>query len=148
MTNTNPETCIRYGIVSANSLDPEIIYDLQVMGRDVHWEMALEDLKKQIAREVESGELELENSDDEYTIREERLADEFYDDEPVHEFQRDGVSGRTTWLGGALLVWVFHSQWTTQARLCSPCVPNCGDLDSLDPDGYECYDVNPDWREQ
>lgn len=70
------------------------------------------------------------------------------DDEPVHEFDIEGVKGRTTWLGGALCVWVFHSPYITHRSLCSPCVPNCGDLDSKfnDEGGYECYDVPPKWR--
>lgn len=146
--NVNPETGIRYGIISANSLDPEVVTDLQFgrSSKDLHWEEALSDLRKEIEREVESGELALEDSDDEYTLREERLGDAYYDDEPVHSFDVDGVKGQTTWLGGALLVWVFHSTWLTKANLCSPCVPNCGNLDSLNPDGYECYCVPPLWR--
>jgi len=108
--------------------------------------MALEDLKKQIAREVENGELALEDADDEYTLREERMGDSFYDDEPVHEFQRDGVRGQTTWLGGALLVFIFHSPFTGQFDRCSPCVPNACDLDHFNPDGYVGYDVPPTWR--
>lgn len=32
------------------------------------------------------------------------------------------------------------------ADLCSPCVPNAGSLDSVNPNGYECYDVPADWR--
>lgn len=49
-------------------------------------------------------------------------------------------------LGGAPLLWVFKSPIISKARLCSPCVPNAGDLDSLDDDGYECYGIPDDWR--
>jgi len=144
MTNVNPETGVRYGIISANSLDPEVICDLQAVGRDVHWEASKQEIIDALQMEVDNGaEFEF---DEELENRLERESYDFYDDEPVHEFQRDGVRGRTTWLGGALLVFVFHSQWTTNARLCSPCVPGCCDLDSIDPNGYEGYDVNPEWR--
>jgi len=144
MTNVNPETGVRYGIISANSLDPEVICDLQAVGRDVHWEARKQEIIDALQMEVDNGaEFEF---DEELENRLERESYDFYDDEPVHEFQRDGVRGRTTWLGGALLVFVFHSQWTTNARLCSPCVPGCCDLDSIDPNGYEGYDVNPEWR--
>lgn len=144
--NVNPETLIRYGIISSNSLNSDLVQELQMTGKDLHWEDALADLKAQIEREVESGELELEDADDEYTMREERLGDDFYDDEPVHSFEVNGVKGQTTWLGGALLIWIFESPLRTNANLCSPCVPNCGDLDSLNPDGYECYTVPEDWK--
>ena len=132
MTNVNPETGIRYGIISAQSLHPDVIYDLQCVGKDLHYEEFCEDLKRQFPDEDEYEE-QLENID-------------FQDEEPVHEFQRDGVRGQTTWLGGAMLVWVFHSPHIANVSLCSPCVPNCGDLDSTGD--YECYDVPPTWREK
>lgn len=151
--NVNPETGIRYGIISANNLDPEIVHEMQ-FGRgskDLRWEEALSGLRKEIEHEVNQGELALEDADDEYTLRKERLGDDYYDDEPVHSFDIDGVKGQTTWLGGALLIWVFESPHTGLFRLCSPCVPNCASLDSpADPlrDNVGCigYDVPKDWR--
>lgn len=153
MVNVNPETGIRYGIISTNSLDPEVVCDLQFgrSSKDLHWEEALSDLRKEIEREVESGELALEDSDDEYTLREERLGDAYYDDEPVHSFDVDGVKGQTTWLGGGLLVFVFYSPFTGTFDLCSPCVPGACDLDSpvnplRETIGHIGYDVPPTWR--
>ena len=149
MTNMNPETGIRYGIVAANSLHGDVICELQANGKDLHWEEFAEDVKRGLQGEVDYGDHDDDpdfDFDEELDSRMENAADHFYDDEPVHEFDYQGVQGRTTWLGGALLVWVFESKWTTNARLCSPCVPNCCDLDSPDPDGYEGYDVNPEWR--
>ncbi len=147
MTNINPETGVRYGIISANNLDPEVICDLQAVGRDVHWEARKQEIADDLQMEVDNG-AKFENFDEELEYRVDRAADRFEDDEPVHEFYRDGVRGRTTWLGGALLVFVFHSQWMDQFDLCSPCVPGCCDLDSPNPDGYVGYTVNPDWRIQ
>jgi len=145
MTNINPETGVRYGLISANSLDPEVICDLQANGRDVHWEAHKQQIADDLQMEVDNG-AKFENFDEELDYRVDRAADRWDDDEPVHEFDYQGVKGQTTWLGGALLVWIFESKWTTNARLCNPCVPNCCDLDSVDPNGYEGYDCNPDWR--
>lgn len=145
VANINPETGIRYGIVAANSLDPDVVNELQMSGKDLHYEEAKSELWDAIKR-VCKDYMGDADSDDVADQAVERLNDHWQDDEPVHSFELQGVTGQTTWLGGALLVYVFHSPWLTKANLCSPCVPNCGNLDSLNPDGYECYDVPPDWR--
>lgn len=142
MVNVNPDTGVRYGIISAQSLHDEIIDDIYREGVDVHWEQARKELEQRIRNDCDDDEIVDEIVDEAC----EAMSDKWYDDEPVYEFVIDGVKGRTTWLGGALLVWVFESPFVTKANLCSPCVPNCGDLDSLDENGQECYDVPPDWR--
>lgn len=146
MTNVNPETGVHYGIISARNLDPEVICDLQVMGRDVHWEERKQEITDQTRRDWENGNITGEDYEDELEYRLERAGDEFYDDEPVHEFQRDGVRGRTTWLGGGMLVWIFKSDWVGKFDLCSPCVPGAANCDSPNPNGVEGYDVNPEWK--
>lgn len=146
MKNVNPETGIRYGIIHANSLDSEVVNVIQMYGKDVHWEDAVRDAKEHVNRLVEEGEIPEEEFDSELDDTIESMSNQWYDDEPVHEFEMDGVKGRTTWLGGALHIWVFESPVISKARLCSPCVPNCGDLDSLSESGEECYDVPKDWR--
>lgn len=183
MTNTNPDTGIRYGIISANALDPELVCTLQDRGVDLHWEEALADLKKEVEREADAIEEEVligiaevdyalvGNEDHEerkitaayvrlrYSDREEyigcqmqdrvdAMAWQWQDEEPTHEGTYEDVHYRTTWLGGALLVFITQSPVISRARVCSPCVPNAGDLDSPDPDGVECYGVPNDWRHQ
>lgn len=144
--NVNPETGIRYGIIAANSLDPEVIGEIQSSGRDIRYEEAEEELRAQIKAVCKDWMGDSE-SDDVADLATENLANNWQDDEPVHEFEIYGVKGRTTWLGGALLVWVFESKHSGLHRLCSPCVPNCGNLDTPeDSEGYICYDVPPDWR--
>ena len=147
-TNINPTTGIRYGIISANSLHSDIINDIQSCGVDVHYEEAMADLRDAI-KAVCSDYMASCDADEVAELAVENAGQDFYDDEPVHKFNIEGVEGRTTWLGGALLVWVFESTHMTHAKLCSPCVPNCGDLDNLqdeDEGGYPCYDVPPTWR--
>lgn len=144
--NTNLKTGIRYGIIRASSLDPEVIDEIQSKGRDVHYEEALKELDSAISYACReylcSGHI------DEVVMLARELFDSDYNgsDEPVHSFDLDGVKGQTTWLGGALMVWVFKSPFHEAYDLCSPCVPNCGNLDSRNPDGYQCYDVPADWR--
>lgn len=146
--NTNPATGIRYGIISSNSLHSEVIDEIMNVGSDVHYEEACEDIRlslEQVLRDYMRKEHISELAEDAI----EKFGENYEPYETVYEFTLDGVKGRTTWVGGALCVWVFESPYLTHRRLCSPCVPNCGDLDSEfnDEGGYECYDVPPDWRD-
>lgn len=146
VTNVNPVTGVRYGIISANSLDFDLVCDLQSAGNDLHWEARLAEIRLEVDEAVERGEVSEEDADETYDLRVEKEGDAWTDEEPEHEFYVEGVRGQTVWLGGGLLIWIFASPWKTKANLCGPCVPGCGDLDSLNPDGYECYDVPPTWR--
>lgn len=143
MVNVNEVTGIRYGIISANSLDPWVVDEIQMTGTDIRYKETLEELEKGI-RSVCAGLMSSSAVNDLIDTANEYL--DWYDDEPIHEFEIDGVEGRTTWLGGALLVFIRESPYTTKAKLCSPCVPNCGDLDNPSEDGEVCYDVPADWR--
>lgn len=144
MVNINTETGIRFGVIPANSLDPEVVDELQARGTDVHYEAARQDMEDAIRKACKP-----------YMLNElvQQVVDlaveymEFDDEEPVHEFKTlDGVVGSTGWLGGALHVWVYYSPNVGKFRQCSPCVPNAADLDSPDPDGIAGYDVPADWR--
>lgn len=148
MINTNIDTGIRFGIVSANSLHGDVIDEIQQYGTDVHWDDAVSELRERMAAEwADEGK---SSDDDEFTEAFEEavedLGNSWMDDEPVHEYETQQCSVMTTWLGGAMMVWVFKSPYIVKARLCSPCVPNAGDLDSKDKeDGFDCYDVPPEW---
>lgn len=148
-TNTNPETGIRYGIISANSLDPEVVHEIQSRGKSLHIEAASSEMEDAI-RSACGDYLSKSACDDLVDHAQDLLCNDFHDDEPVHEFDIEcpgygRVKGQTTWLGGALMIFVFLSPFLAKAKLCSPCVPNAGDLDHLDEDGYECYGVPSDW---
>ena len=144
--NVNPETGIRYGIISSLSLEDGVIDDIYSNGTDVYYEEAVEEIRADLQREIVEGNLHENDFEDELENRVNAFNNEYEPDEPVYKFSIEGVEGRTTWLGGALMVWIFKSPFTTQARLCSPCVPNCGDLNNIDLQGALCYDVPPDWR--
>lgn len=79
---------------------------------------------------------------------EQKFHDHYQPDEPVHEGEKDGVKYRTSWLGGALNVYIIESPHITEtARECSLCVPNAGNLDQVGEGHYQCYDVPPEWRD-
>lgn len=157
MTNTNPETGIRYGTIYLNSLDPEVANDLFMYGTDLSYEQAvlelkteiLETVRNEILDAVEDGEeppYDEDEIDDEVDRRLERAADSIQIDEPEIEGECEGVKYAISWLGGAPLLWVFESPVTGHFRLCSPCVPNACDLDSPSTeDGYLGYTVPAGW---
>lgn len=159
MTNHNPETGIAYGYISARCLNDDLVCELQDKGADVCYELAWEEYIAEMRQifedeeETRCGECERAGCDfvaGEFC--EEDYRDEFNNayqcDEPIHEGEMDGVKYRTSWLGGALNVWIFKSPHVTHhARQCSLCVPGAGDLDNLDGN-HTCYDVPPDWRQE
>lgn len=158
--NVNPDTGIAYGYISANALHPDIVNELQMEGTDVHyedcWQEFLRDKKSEYdslmetrrEQAEEDGKTFDENMFDAFDP--EDFRDEFNDsyqpDEPIHEGEKDGVKYRTSWLGGALNVFIFESPYITEtAGRASPCVPNAGILDSVGD--VRAYDVPPEWRE-
>lgn len=166
--NINPDTGIAYGYISANSLHPDIIQGLQDNGTDMYYEDAVKEAQTETAQDLVQRacrllETELSLSLDEDALFEivhehvkgawegsrweEQFNDAYQPDEPIHEGEKDGVKYRTSWLGGALNVWVFESPHTGRFRECSPCVPNAANLDQPDEDGIEGYDVPPEWRD-
>ena len=179
MTNTHPETGIRYGCLYLNSINPEIANDLWMEGDDLSYKAALEELRAEVERDAENVEDEVRiaiaesdpslvgneawferRCDDAwnalgYDCREdyvetriEREAEYIQIDEPNIAGNYEGVRYEISHLGGAPLLWILHSPVISKARLCSPCVPNCGDLHALDDDGYECYGIPDDWRDE
>lgn len=189
MTNTNPVTGIRYGVIAFDNIDPDLGQDLwYTHGKDLSYEAAVKELQAELEREADAiedqvhiGIAEADPSlvgDEDYEARkiEEAYESKGYDDredfieremekrseqiqidEPVIEGEFEGVRYGIDWLGGAPLLWIFEGPVGRCRALCSPCVPNAGDLDSgfvvyLEPGaeewgdgGYECYCVPPDW---
>lgn len=69
---------------------------------------------------------------------------EFYEASADIEFE--GVSLNFGYLGGAILLIIIKSDKISHCDLCSPCVPNAGNLESLCENGYLTYDVPDSWR--
>jgi hypothetical protein len=72
-------------------------------------------------------------------------------DSMSYELDEDGCKYAVSSLGGAALIWVYQSTNIVYVEsLCSPCVPNAGDLDSglTDEDnGYQCYGIPTEWEQ-
>lgn len=79
----------------------------------------------------------------------------------VTEKGNQGVSGRSQELADKQALCMDANDCTNcsncsncsdcyDCRNCTYCTncTNCGDLDNLDPEGFECYDVPPDWRDE
>ena len=176
MTNTNPETGIRYGCLYLNSLDSDLANDLWMNAENLSEAEAYAELKSEIERDAENIEDEVriaiaerdyamlsndsymedeveaaynrlgyDDRDDYIDTRLELESERIQIEEPTLAGICEGVRYEISWLGGAPLLWVFESPVISKARLCSPCCPNAGDLDSLDDDGYECYGIPADW---
>ena len=135
MSNYNPETGVRYGYISANSLDPEIVTDLLYnFGEDLTYKEWCQGM---------AAEHEIENFD----LFDELDIDEHYEcDEPIIAGEMDGVQYQSSWLGGALNFFIFFSPVQTECALCSPCVPGAGNLNTRGDYGNFAYDVPADWR--
>lgn len=160
MSNVNTgKDGIRYGVIACNSLNQDLVQELWygVGARDVSWEQAVEELRAEITSEVmdeqEDG-YDIDDVQDEIDDRVESRKEWIQIEEPTIVGCYEGIEYQIGWLGGAPLLWVMKSPVKTFARLCSPCVPNAGDLDNVyegDPNEYnpgysECYDVPADWR--
>lgn len=143
LANINPETGIRYGVISANSINGFVFQDIfdQVYNffSELCYNEAIEELKIDNPEDAED-----EEKLDEF---EQDFFDNFQPEEIWGDFELDGIKGHLSCLGGAYIIFVTESPYTTKAKLCSPCVPNAGDLDSLNENGYTCYDVPPEWKE-
>lgn len=160
MKNFNPKTGIRYGVISANSLDTNVLDELFYgeTAVDVTYMAAYNEAKTDAAARFDAGLEDAEiaaNETDHLMCDEDRedfifewLLDNFgtsdkeqYVEYALEEFSDiysgdeslitgtyEGVSYQITWLGGAPLVWVLEGPVGWVNQLCSPCVPDAGDL--------------------
>jgi hypothetical protein len=146
--NINPETGIAYGYISARALDDFLVTELLDNGTDLDAKNAHDEWhESKIEWLLESGQCETR---DEAVDEADSLSDGFWEnyqcDEPIVQGVKDSVTYCSSWLGGALNFYIFHSPHVTdKARACSPCVPNAGNLDDMTGD-YTCYDVPAGWR--
>lgn len=133
IANTNPETGIRYGVVSMNSLESWVWEEFYTQGIDESYAKAM--------REWQEEHPEAEKHE-EYTYGECLEIEE-----SEWSLETDDMKLRISWLGGAPLLWVLESPHRAAVSLCSPCVPNAGDLNNKVPlgTGFACYDVPTDW---
>lgn len=195
--NTNPQTGIRYGIISGNSVSEYVLDDIYTQGDDLtfatHKQTLIEDLsahlrtithmqisidytdlfvtlcellqnetfgqRQSIATRITQETMEslLANPTETHanelakSIVENDFEFDCFDCESEYEYSSDGVDILLSYLGGSPILFVRQSPLIVRVKsLCSPCVPNGGDLDSgiltdKEPGGYECYGLPKDW---
>ncbi len=156
--NVNPETNIRFGVIPASkaeSLFEEIVsvgtnasYAAWKEGEITRIEASLLETKPYgEGRQKELREIASNTFD--------ALCDadllSFDDEEPSYSFaDSKGNRFQLSYLGGAALIWCIKTSKIVYCnRLCSPCVPNGGDLDSglvevnggALAEGFQCYGV-------
>ena len=134
--NINPDTGIRYGVASLNSLAEWVWDEFFTNGTNLTAQQAEADFKRDFALENDR-----EPSDDE----EQEFWDGYEADEECYELEADGMRLELSYLGGAAIVFVLESPHIGQARECSPCVPNAGDLDNRERGGFDCYSLPAEW---
>lgn len=151
--NINRRTGIAYGYIAALALDPEIVERL-LFGAQAR-DLAFEEFCEEVSAEVEIAAAENGVSLDDpsyegWCEREIERRLEAYEppDELSIEGRYEGVTYRTSYLGGALNLWILDSPHVTnKARRASPCVPGAAILDVLDGSEFG-YDVPADWRDE
>ena len=151
--NIHPETGVHFGAISGHSLDPDVLNDIQDKVFDLEYQVAYKDYLKNLLQDVigDYDDLTIQQLIDKCEANDidpdlDDFAVNFDCEEPSGTANHEGLIVTFTWLGGVPLIIVNESPFVTFANPCSPCVPNAGDLDNLDPDGVECYTVPENWK--
>ena len=144
LTNINQETGIRYGCISQHSIQGEVFADIFMEGA------------KYIPGCPSCGTQFKEDTDTDTIVscrecnHEVSDSSEWFSDEPSYiRYTEETKHGKIV-IEGCLdsdLI-VTESPFYTLARLCSPCVPGAGDLDTPDEEyGYKTYCLPADFFE-
>jgi hypothetical protein len=155
ITNQDPDTGVRYTLYRADAFDPELLDDLLYMhGKDLSYAEALEqEIAEQRSAwedECESKAVAAQEAGTDLVLDDFELCLDSFDpqiEQPIHEGDYQNIHYRTTWLGGALHIWIFRSPIVGHFALCSPCAPGAcnGDQRTSLVDGHMGYDVYPNW---
>lgn len=156
MIPNQDEHGIRYTMYSMNDIDSDLVDDLlYTYGKDLSYEAAYEEeeacQRAEWENNCETSSILAQENFDVIPVFADFEAD-FKDfvpmiDEPVIEGTHQGIHYRTSWLGGAQMLWVFKSPIIGHFNLCSTCVPGACDGSAPTPraDGFCGYAVPPDW---
>lgn len=152
MSNINPETGIRFGTIYLHHLDHDTAAGLWDYAENISEQQAYDDLRAEITTEIDQeveeyasrGEEPPFDAEREIERRLDRASENIEIEEPYLEGECEGVKYGISHLGGAALLWVYESPIIGKHGLCSPCVPNAGDLES--EGDFECYDIPEDWK--
>lgn len=149
IANYNTTTGIPFGVISGNSLQPEVLDELMFgpQARNLTYEGCREDFLREqraIFEMDEEDSLYVFDGEFDENSAVEAFNEQYQGDEEHFEGELDGVSYAVSWLGGAIIVFIYESPYVVKCAQCSPCVPGAGDLNN---DGdYEAYGVPEDWK--
>jgi hypothetical protein len=143
--NTNPSTGVRYGTVYLQSLAGWAFEEFLYHGTNLSYEAARKDFEQEFRAAYEGEPDDLDDALDEAL---DGFNEDYTGEEETYRLEKDGLELELSYLGGAPMVWVLKSPHTARVRLCSPCVPNAGDLGSPDEGGVEAYTLPPEWFER
>ena len=134
MPNYNSDTGLPYGVVQANSLQPDLLDELYFKASDIVQQKLLD----------EEAEIRAENGQDPDADWQDEFLDGCTIDEPTAHFEYEGIHLQFSWLGGAPIVFSFNGPVQKVASYCSPCVPGAANLDSGEGD-IECHGFPAEW---
>ena len=141
-TNVDAETGIHYGMISNHSLADWVLDEVYQNGEDLRYNEIRDDLRSAIKSAVSDWY----DKDIDFAIEDlidaclENYESDGYD--PRYYETDDGIVVQTSELG----LWVFKSPISRMAPVCSPCVPNAGDLDAEDGRHWvQAYSLPSDW---
>jgi hypothetical protein len=158
--NRDPETGIRYGIISCNSVSPESMDDIYTHGQDLDYEEHVEKVKSSLRTALsdyfsdykwkDKTESKLDAATREaFDAIAERLGDNYEStgDCTRMRYEQDGYILQIDSSGD---LWVIKSPYYTHAQFCSPCAPGACHLDNPITEKSEankCYCLGDDWFE-
>jgi len=146
----------------ANDIEAEVAQDLH----EKDPLMPVLAYEEQLKAWIEAAYESLGHADREDFIESKLIAEtDWQCEEPHIAGEYEGVKYEIQWLGGAPLLWVIDGPLGYCRKLCSPCVPNAGDLDSgfigrtlattpqryhdrvpqILQEGYLTHVIPPDW---
>lgn len=141
--NVHPETGIPYGVIDARNV--QHLWDAiinhgtneRIHDRDEDISDTIRDLLKD-----RIPEKEIIDVIDDIIVRVAEAEGHGDDSEDPYRYtDKDGNEFRLSFLGGAPLIWCIKTDTVASASICSPCVPNAGNLDSPSEHGIACYGV-------
>ena len=155
--NTNPATGLPFGVISGNSLHPEVldalymlasakVYDAMIEERRAELSTRLTDAIHEILTDVAIGGRDISDMV-EAQLEAEAEGGAFGRDEPSAEVTYEGITLNYSYLGGAPIVFSYDGPVTHVRSYCSPCCPGAADLDS-GPGDIACHGVPESWLDK
>jgi hypothetical protein len=157
-TNKDPSNGIAYGVISQNSLMPEVLDDLIQNSEDLVYEESktdfLNELKNAIKEVLDNNYIHHEDKDIDIDYYLDLFNNQYENDFHAYYFKDKDYEIR--FFDDLNAMYILKSPYVCMAPLCSPCCPGAGDLNStngIDAENnsmgspVECYCLPNDFFE-